>query len=173
MDIKTVSVDKLFTLGNYCNERIGLTANVAEGESAELVASQLFLKITNIEDVFATYRNLISHIEMVEEQLHHSETQLTYSERELADMKISIDKLNEIISKGGEVSDERLQHACKSKSYKDVKATVESNRESVESKRQLLADLKTIKTTIQDRITKGNFSLEGLDIPVIKREAFY
>lgn len=56
MEIKTVSVDKLFSLGNYNNERISLTADISKGESAEGVVAQLFLKITSIEDVFSMYR---------------------------------------------------------------------------------------------------------------------
>jgi predicted RNase H-like nuclease (RuvC/YqgF family) len=173
MEIKTVGVDKLFSLGNYNNERISMTANISEGENAEAVTAQLFLKITSIEDFFSMYRKVIDETDSVERQICHLNGRIEITQSELGKMKITLEELNEAINKGGDVTEERLNHACRSKSYKQVKEQLEREQAEREAYKKALDELKTLRSTLKERITKGVFNTDGLNVPIIPNESVY
>jgi hypothetical protein len=173
MEIKQVSVDKLFSLGNYNNERIGLTANLSDGEDAGKAIAQLFLQITGIEDVFAMYRRAIDETEEATRRVESWKCRIENTKCELGKMKISMEELTAIISKGGEVADERLQHACRSKSYKDVKEQLEKEQKHLADNEKTLIEIKTLKEELKRRISEGVFNTDGLSVPLIPNESVY
>ncbi len=173
MEIKTVGVDKLFSLGNYNNERISMTATVSEGENADSVVAKLFLKVTSIEDMFSTYRKIVDQTDDSERRIAMQNERVENLKREITDMKIKIDELNDIVNKGGDVSEERLNHACRSKSYKDLKEKLQSEQDQLSYYQTAFAKYKEIRDTIKQRITEGVFNTDGLDIPVLPTESRY
>lgn len=173
MEIKSVTVEKLFSLERYNNERIGLTANISEGENANKAVAQLFLQITGIEDVFAIYRKVIDQTEEAERKVNYYTSRVDNVKEEMAKMKISMEELTEIINKGGDVSDERLKHACHAKSYKDVKEQLEREQKTLADAQTQLTELKTLKDTIKSRIAEGVFNTDGLKVPYIRSESEY
>ncbi|MEM3617282.1 MAG: hypothetical protein QXJ31_05150 [Candidatus Bathyarchaeia archaeon] len=76
MKIKEVRIEKLFSLENYNNERIGFVAEVEEGENADAVAGQLFLKIMNVEDCLQTYRDVLSDLLVASHREYETQCQI-------------------------------------------------------------------------------------------------
>lgn len=173
MEIKTVTVDKLFSLGNYCNERIGFTANIAESEDPQAAAAQLFLKITQVEDFFNMYRQVIDETNRAENSIVHLKRRIENTTAEVGRMKITIEELNATIAQGGDVTEERLNHACRSKSYKQVKEQLDRETTELSAYEQALTELKSLRDTLKGRIAQGVFNTDGLTVPQLRSESEY
>ena len=165
MKIKEVRFEKLFSLEKYHNERIGFVADVNDNDNPQKVAGELFFEIMNIEDCLNTYRNLLYHEGMLASEISNIEEGIARTKQHMAEMKTKVEELSAKIDKGGDVSEEKLRHACESKSYKQLKSELNERENSLSKANELFKQ--TVKATeeLKNRIKKGNFSLEGIEQP--------
>lgn len=163
MEIKTVTYGRLFSLGNYHNERIEFTATLSPEDDAGKALGTLFKKVTDAEKLLSFYRQVLSHVESVLGEIAHVQLNIASQETQIAQTKISIQELTEKISKGED--DVRLRHACNSTSLKDLEQQLQDWKDRLREalKRQTAIDGYLKK--VEERIENGQFSTEGLEQP--------
>ena len=168
MRIKEVQYQRLFTLGNYNNERIGFVAEVNENEDANKVLGELFFKVLDVEDCLETYRFLLRRIININEQIEHTERDIARTQSRIAELKVTIDELVEKIKKGD--YDARLRHACEPESLKTLNERLEDYKNLLEKQNRERKELQQKLNELAERIKNGNFSLEGLEIQRPKQD---
>ena len=140
MRVKEVVYSRLFNIGDYSNERIGLKAELEDGEKAEEVIGQLMEKVLVIEESLALYRELLRKRENYERCVESSERDLERAYEKLAGLEAERIKLDE-------EKDERAK--CRLISIEDeIKQTIER--------------IETIKKTLRDYVQKHNEALKLL-----------
>jgi chromosome segregation ATPase len=161
--ITEVRYEHLFTLGQYQNEKIGFSASVTKNENADQVLAALVLKVTEVEDCLEAYRMLSNEFDTCEHHVASTEKEIANREEEVARMKHTID---EIIALGDKVDvDERLRHACDRQTYKASQENLVRLKAQLAEATKALTEASTKWAELKTRIKKGNFSLEGLDLP--------
>ena len=168
MQIKTVHYERLFTLGNYQNEKIGFSADLHKHDNAEAVLGQLFGKVTESEHFLCIFRNAIDEEESMSQRIDRQKCRVANSEQQIQQMKISMTELAEKLQKGTGDVDDHLRHACSGTSLKGLTAQLNLERQQL---RGLLAHeekLTEFILEINSRIGTGNFSAIGLSIPRLK-----
>lgn len=169
MAVKEVGYERLFSFGQYENEKIRMSAEVEPGQNADQVLAGLVLKIAAVEDVLQAYRSQVDAREYLAQRIHEKERQIADSENHIASMKVKIDEITARFEKGELDVDDKLRHACDRESYKSLK-------ERLLAEQKELTDLEERhKKTINDvdllkqRILKGDFNLEGIEVQVPRR----
>ena len=168
MRIKEVQYQRLFTLGNYNNERIGFVAEVNENEDANKVLGELFFKVLDVEDCLETYRFLLRRLDSIEEQIVSTERDIARTQSRITELKITIDELVEKIKQGD--YDARLRHACETESLKELRKRLEDYTNLLKEQKKQRKELEEKLRELRNRIQNGNFSLEGLEIQRPKQD---
>ena len=163
MRIKEVRVEKLFSLEKYNNERFGFVAELAENDNPDKVLADLYRKILNIEDFFEACRRVNKDLEIVDHNIESAERKVARIQREIADLKVSIDELAKLAEQGD--PDARLRHACDRRSLKSLNEDLEKAKKELEHYIKVKKQLTEIKQTLNSRLNQGNFSLEGIEFP--------
>ena len=168
MQIKTVHYERLFTIGNYQNEKIGFSADLDKHDDAEAILGQLFGKVTESQHFLCIFRNAIDEEEYMSQRIDRQKARVANTEQQIQQMKISMTELAEKLQKGTGDVDDHLRHACTGTSLKDLTAQLNRERQQL---RDLLAHeekLTEFILEINSRIGTGNFSAIGLSIPRLK-----
>ena len=173
MRIKEVGYDRLYSFGKYENERFHFLAEVNEGESADKVLAELFLKVCSIEDCLQAYRDLLGVIEWYRRRVADKNKEIAQISSEIADLKVKIDEITQAIREGRADYDMRLRHACDRDSYKRLKEGLAESQKELMKYEAKLKKAVELKNTLLNRIKEGNFSLEGLEIERIPSEYYY
>jgi len=173
MKIKEVKFEKLFSLEKYNNERIGFVAEVEEGEDADKVVAELHFKILDIEDCLQAYRNILSDLDYAVNRFQDEQSCLKDLERRIADMKVRIEEISERLARGDLSVDEKLRHACDRQSYRDMQDQLERHKKALKEWDEKVEQLTKAKVELRERIKNGNFSLEGIEIPVTRPRGLY
>ena len=163
MRIKEVRVEKLFSLEKYNNERFGFVAELAENDNPDKVLADLYRKILSIEDFFEACRRVNKDLEIVDYNIESAERKVARIQREIADLKVSIDELAKLAEQGD--PDARLRHACDRRSLKSLNEDLEKAKKELEHYIKVKKQLTEIKQTLNSRLNQGNFSLEGIEFP--------
>jgi predicted RNase H-like nuclease (RuvC/YqgF family) len=171
MKVKEVYFEKLFSLEKYNNERIGLRAEVSENENADKVAGELFFKIMEIEDCLNIYRNVLTDIDYIERDIEGKRHEITHISNEIEQMKTTIEELARLGEKGD--IDAKLRHACETKSYKQLSERLQVCHEELAESDKKHQKLIAIKLELQKRFKNGNFSLVGINYPIIPRREYF
>jgi len=171
MPVKEVSYQRLFTLGNYNNEKIGIIATIGEGENPDKVIGQLCLKVFSIEEVLETYRDMVAEVFHCEEQVVRHQSLVETTENKIVKMKVDLAELGKALKEKREI-DERLRHACSTQSYKSLKTTLETYKKDVEAWKKRLTKAKENQKILQQRIDEGNFTVEGMELGRKPKEFF-
>ena len=171
MKIKEVYFEKLFSLEKYNNERIGLHAEVEQGEDADKVIGELNMKIVDVEDCLETYRRLLLGIDYSSRQFDDTQTTIRHTKERMKDMKLTIEQLA-LQGEKGDI-DARLRHACERDSYKRLSESLAGNEEVLEEIDKKMKQLIKIKDTLKQRIKDGIFKIDDLNIPKIQQRYYY
>lgn len=169
--IKEVKFEKLFSLEKYHNEKIGCTAIVNDGESADKTMANIILKVMDVEDCLSTYRELLSIEERATYEVKSTTQSIENTEDQIKTMKVKIEEITQAVKKGGDV-DERLQHACSSRSYKELKEQLSNYKERLKKQSVVADQAMKNRIALREQIKAGNFSLEGIDVPKPSRGSF-
>jgi uncharacterized protein YaaN involved in tellurite resistance len=165
--IRSVTYERLFTLTQYNNERISLTAEIEDKENPDIVFGKLFHKATQVHKFFAYYRSVLTQLDYAQEEIRRSESQLASIERGIEDQKISIAELTEKL-KEGDLSDERMRHACAGQSLKSLNEQLEREKHNLAGRFKRKAELETFLSEIDKRVKEGNLTLENLKLPSLR-----
>jgi chromosome segregation ATPase len=171
MTIKEVKFEKLFSLERYHNEKIGYTAQINDGENADKTMAELILKVMDVEDCLATYREIVSIQERADSNVENTENCIQQLQDQIKSMKVKIEEITEAVKKGGDVG-ERLQHACSSRNYKESKQQLESYKTQLKIQKDTATKATQKRAELRERIKQGNFNLEGIDVPKLNRRSF-
>jgi len=171
MPVKEVSYQRLFTIGNYNNEKIGLIATIPEGENPDKVIGQLCLKVFSLEEVLNTYRDMVTEVWHCKEQIQRHGDLVDNTESQIAKMKVDLAELDKALKEQREI-DERLRHACSRQSYKSLKQSLENYKKDLEAWKSRLKKAIMNQTILQDRINEGNFTVEGMELGRKPQEFF-
>ena len=171
MKVKEVHFEKLFSLEKYNNERIGFTAEIEEGESPDKVAGELHFKILAIEDCLSKYRHILSWIDYASGEVEQNAASVRNTTEHMRKLKVDIAELAAKAEKG-EV-DAKLKHACSGESYKQLQENLQGFEEKCEKWDKKLVALVKAKQELRERIKNGDFTIEGIDIPVMHRGQFF
>jgi chromosome segregation ATPase len=173
MKVKEVYLEKLFSLEKYNNERIGFRAEVSENENPDKVAGELFFKIMEIEDCLQIYRNILSDLDYATERFQNEQENVRDLEKRLKDMKVKIEEISQRLAKGELDVDEKLRHACDRESYKKMQEDLAGHFEQMKRFDELVKQLTEAKVQLRDNIRNGNFSLSGINVPIMPRMRYY
>jgi predicted nucleic acid-binding Zn-ribbon protein len=171
MKIKEVRIDKLFSLEKYNNERIGFTVEVTEQDNADQITGELYFKICNIEDCLETYRRLLQDIDTAAAKFEDTRSIIRRIENQITNMKTTIAELLAKAEKGD--IDAKLKHACDTQSYKQLTDQLKDYQAKLKYFDEIHGKLVEAKEELKRRIKQGNFSLYGLDIPILSRESLW
>jgi DNA repair exonuclease SbcCD ATPase subunit len=169
--IKEVKFEKLFSLEKYHNEKIGCTAIVNDGENADKTMADIILKVMDVEDCLSTYRELLSREERANYEVKSTENSIENLEDQIKTMKVKIEEITQAVKKGADV-DERLHHACSSRSYKELKEQLNTYKDRLKKEAVIAEVAMKNRIALRERIKVGNFSLEGIDVPKPSRGSF-
>ena len=170
MKVKEVYFEKLFSLEKYNNERIGLRAEVEQGEDADKVIGKLNLKIADVEECLETYRRLLSEIYYASQQFDDKQTTIRHTQERMKDMKITIEQLIQQGEKGD--IDAKLRHACERDSYKQLSESLARNEEELKQIDQKMKQMIKVRDILKQRIKGGIFKIDDLDIPKIQHHYY-
>lgn len=171
MKIREVRFEKLFSLAKYNNERIGLTAEVEEGEDADKVVGELHFKILDIEDCLNAYRKVLEDLDYASDSFESKQSQILSLKEDAVNLKVKIAELL-VAAEKGEV-DARMQHACSGQSYKDLQERIARYEKEAKELDESVQRLAEVKQELRDRIKAGRFTLEGLTVPRVRRRDWY
>lgn len=160
-----VRYSRLFSLGNYQNEKIGFGTEVDE-KDADTTLGLFFMKVIGIEKMLQRYRGALNDCEMTASNLMHTKRNISQKEQQISDMKIKIGEIARKLEKGelddDEVTDKRLRHACDARSLKQMKASLQDLWNRKDELEETLKKSYEISAEIENRIKAGNFSLDGI-----------
>ena len=165
--IKEVHFEKLFSLAKYNNERIGFRAEIEEGDNPDKVAGELHFKILAIEDCLNKYRTVLHWIDTASENVETNAEMIRHTKERMRKMKVDIAELAAQAGKGD--VDAKLKHACSGDSYKQLEESLQMYEDKFRKYDEKLNLLVKAKHELRERIKNGNFSIEGIDIPVMHR----
>lgn len=172
MKITEVSYGRLFTLGEYNNERIHLRAIVEEEEDPNEVAGKLFINVLLLEHVFEKYRQVLAQIPYLEGRIDSTKGNIEGLDHRIQKMKVDLADLDRQLKAGGEI-DDRLRHACSRQSLKELRENWKKDWEKLDILKEELEKAKLCQAMIHERINDGNFSIDDLDFPDIKQEKLW
>lgn len=170
MKVKEVTYRRLFTLDDYNNETIGMIATVEEGENPDIVTGQLFQKVCGIEEVLETYRKLLDAEKRAASRLARAEGSVENIKQNIEQQKISLSELDAAIKSGDAVSQDRFRRACSARSIEDLNKDLEKAKTSARIAQQQLDKATKSKKDLKARISQGNFTVEGLELPEFEPE---
>jgi len=163
MKIKEVQYQRLFTLGNYNNERIGFVAEVDDNENADRVLGELFFKVLDVEDCLEAYRRLLEDRDRIEREINCVHHHIARLDRDISEMKVTIDELVEKIEKGD--VDAKLRHACETRSLKSLQEEREQETKRLEELTRKKNEIEKQIEVLKQNIKNGNFKLpQGLEL---------
>lgn len=162
--IKEVSYERLFSFGQYENEKVRMTATVDEGQTPTQVLGELVLKILGIEDVLGAYRDKIRTVDSERYQKAHAETSVSDTERHIDEMKVRIEDISARLARGELDVDGKLRHACDRESYKDLTVRLEQYKRQVAGSEKVLELAINDRDLLKKRIKEGNFDLQGISV---------
>jgi septal ring factor EnvC (AmiA/AmiB activator) len=166
--IKTVTYERLFSLTNYNNEKISLTASLDDGvTNADKVLGSLFLKVTEIHKFFAYFRTVLGYIENCRSRLEDAKSRLANVERAITEQKITLAELQEHIKKG-DLDDARMRHACAGSSLQTLNDDKRHAEEYLASELKREKELHSFIAELQKHVKDGNLTLEGIDCPSMR-----
>ena len=163
MKIKEVQYQRLFTLGNYNNERIGFVAEVDDNEDADKALGELFFKVLDVEDCLEAYRSLLEQRDRIELEINSIHHHIARLDRDISEMKVTIDELVEKIEKGD--IDAKLRHACETRSLKSLQEEREQETKRLEELTRKKNEIEKQIESLKQNIKNGNFKLpQGLEL---------
>jgi len=163
MRIKEVQYQRLFTLGKYNNERIGFVAEVEENEDADKVLGELFFKVLDVEDCLEAYRRLLEEKDRIERSISCTQHEIARLDRQISEMKVTIDELVEKIEKGD--IDAKLRHACETRSLKSLQEEREEETKRLEELTKERNKIEKYIEVLKQNIKNGKFKLPlGLEL---------
>ena len=163
--IKEVKFEKLFSLEKYHNEKIGCTAIVNDGESADKTMANIILKVMDVEDCLSTYRELLSIEERATYEVKTTTQSIENTEDQIKNNESKDRRNNTSSQERWRDVDERLQHACSSRSYKELKEQLSNYKERLKKQSVVADQAMKNRIALREQIKAGNFSLEGIDVP--------
>ncbi len=173
MGIKEVSYERLFSFGQYENEKIRMSATIDDGQTPEIVLGNLVTKISGIEDILQTYRELVKRVESSEYHLRQTNESVNQTETRIADMKVKIEEISAKLQRGELDVDDKLRHACDRQSYKDLKDQLTAEQNRLKEREKEFQDDCEQRDILKKRILAGNFDVEGVTIISPRRNEFY
>jgi len=163
MKIKEVQYQRLFTLGKYNNERIGFVAEVDGNEDADKALGELFFKVLDVEDCLEAYRSLLEQRDRIELEINSVHHHIARLDRDISEMKVTIDELVEKIEKGD--IDAKLRHACETRSLKSLQEEREEQTKRLEELTREKNKIEKHIEILKQNIKNGNFKLpSGLEL---------
>jgi len=174
MKVKEVLYHRLFTIGEYNNEKIGFRAEVGEDDNPDQVTGHLFIKVLKIEQVLSKYREMLSEVEHCKDQRERYQSLLDNTKIKADKMKIDLAEIKKKLDAGEDI-DERLRHACSAQSYKSVREQIENYTEDLKAWDERLDKAIDNEAKLEKRIKEGNFTIEGTELPKtrLREELFY
>ena len=157
MRIKEVEYSRLFSFGNYQNERIGFKAEIDENENPDAALGQLFLRVLNLNKVFQRHREILENIERTREQIKTYKDDIKLHERYLANYLKEREELKEEEAKG----EKSTRLICR---IEDVETSILREKREianyqqkiVEAEREILK-LTSELETLEEKIRRGDF----------------
>lgn len=161
-----VSYSRLFNIGEYENEKITIGTEVDE-ENADKEIGELFMKVLDIEKMFERYRRALNAVETAWRYVENSKHDVSRTEIQIENKKVKIHEIAQLLEKQtidqDEAADRRLRSACDAHTLRELKRQLELNRERLAKNKAELGNAQKIQKEIENRISNGNFSLEGIE----------
>ena len=88
MRVKEVVYSRLFTIGDFNNERIGFKVELDDNDDPERVLGLLVEKVLAIEDTLALYRELLRKVETYEKAIENAISSLRRKYEILVDLEV-------------------------------------------------------------------------------------
>lgn len=167
--IRKVQYQRLFSFGQYENERIGFEAEVNDGQEPEAVLGELYLKVMAVEDALEAYRSLHANCYQLHERRQHAQHRVASISAEIKEMKVKISEIDRMLQEGTLEVDEKLRHACDRRSLKTLQDNLKLAEEDYKQTKERLLKAQRERDTLRERIKEGYFSLKGIDFEKVER----
>ena len=167
--IKKVYYQRLFSFGQYENERIGFEAEVNDAEKAEAVLGEIYVKVMAVENALEAYRTLHANCYQLNERRQHAQDRVVRASVEIKDMKVKISEIERMLQEGTVEVDEKLRHACDRRSLKTLQDNLKLAEDDLKETREKLESAQRHRDELRERIKQGIFSLEGIDFEQVER----
>ena len=156
MKIKVVEYSRLFSFGNYQNERIGFQAELDDPlENERQVIGKLYMLALKLNETFQNHRNLLNKIDCIQTSIEHYRERIKDYERYIAELLKDLEFEKERYEKEGKPArilcqiqsvEERIQE-YKRKIAEEKQRILELEKEFEEKTQQL--------KEIEEKIRKG------------------
>lgn len=167
--ITEVRYSRLFSIGDYENEKISLAMEIAPEDTAQKRLGELFMEVIDIEKMLETYRKTLQNVENRWAYLENSKRYIARTEAQIENKKVKIHEIAELLKKQtinqDEAVEQRLRNACDTRTLRDLKRQLEMHKERFEKNKSDLEEAQRIQGELEKRISAGNFSLEGIEKP--------
>jgi len=160
--IKVVEYSRLFSFGNYQNERIGFQAEIDEtSENEKAVLGKLYMLALKLNEAFQDHRNLLNRIDCIQTSIEHCKERIKDYERYIVEFLKDKEIYDERYEKEGKPArilcqiqsiEERIQE-YKRKIAEEKQRILELEKEFEEKTRQL--------KEIEEKIREGKIFCEG------------
>lgn len=159
MRVKEVRFEKLFSIGDFNNERIGFTVELAEDDDEKKVLGELYFRVVQIEECLQALRDIEREVRSLEYEREDCELRVKAS-------RSCVEALEEKLRLIMESSDERLKGFYESELKKHESELMELKTREDELRRinARLEELKRAREELKGRIRDGEFTLKGIPV---------